>query len=90
MTEFKITPAFSEDVQAVRNAGENVINHYAAAETAEFDTLRTAMAFISEHEQIVSLMQTYKALVAKDIDDINAMIAEAERVDEELLNSFIK
>lgn len=84
MREFKIAHGFVTDVSAFSAAGKSLNSDYAAVDSSGVSTLATSMAYISQHEQIKSLVDSYIALVEKDVKDLIAMQQEASRMDASL------
>ena len=81
MAEFKINSALSDEIAALKDSGNLVNDGYASVPSDGVSTLKTSVSIISQHESIKSLMDLYKALVLRDVQDLNDMVEEAAKMD---------
>lgn len=81
MAEFKINSALSNEIAALKDSGNLVNDGYASVSSDGVSTLKTSVSIISQHESIKSLMDLYKALVLRDVQDLNDMVEEAAKMD---------
>ena len=74
MADFKVSDTLSEQISALRQAGNSV-------NESQIDSLKTAKQIAQQHNAIKQLLEAYKALVLKDAKDLDAFVAEAKKMD---------
>lgn len=87
MAEFKIAPALREEIAAVKGAATDP-GTTALTASGSMATLETAVKYAQEHEQIQHLIDSFCTLMAKDMDDLNAMMETAQKMDQTLAGSY--
>lgn len=87
MAEFKISEALSQEVSAVGETGKAINEGYQALTSEDVDTLITSKRTVEQHNSIKELLDLYKVLVEKDVNDFVSMINEAKKVDETIAGS---
>lgn len=85
MRDFFVALGFLAEVNSFASAGKNLNDGYAAPDSGSgISTLSAATAYIEQHQQIMSLLESLAALAAKDAEDLAAMQAEAFLMDSKL------
>lgn len=87
MLEFKYSPEIVEQVSELKSACEAVNKGYSDIGSDGVETLTTATRYIEQAINIKSLFDLYRALISKDINDINSMIGQVVIMDETIANS---
>ena len=87
MAEFKIAPALSGEITAVKSAAVDP-GTTAVTASGSMATLDTAVKYAKEHEQLQHLIDSFCALMQKDMDDLNAMVETAQKMDQTLAGSY--
>ena len=88
MNEFLVALGFLAEVNSFAGAGKNLNNGYEATDSAGVSTLSAAVAFVKQHEQIMSLIESLSALVDKDARDLVAMQQKAFEMDSKLASEM--
>lgn len=81
MADFKVSDTLSEQISALRQAGNSVNESSDKLNESQIDSLKTAKQIAQQHNAIKQLLEAYKALVLKDAKDLDAFVAEAKKMD---------
>ncbi len=87
MAEFKVSDAITTEISDVNSSGTAINNTYADVSSDGVDTLKTSQKILAQHYSIKELLELYKALVQKDVSDLNAMVTEAQNMDASISSS---
>lgn len=87
MVEFKINPVLTDEISGVRDVADKINDGYASVSTDGVSTLKTSIRIISQHEKIKSLLDLYKVLVLRDLQDLDEMVAEVNEMDAKISSS---
>ncbi len=82
MVEIKINDRFSDEVEALRQAGKMLNDDYVTLDDAGVDTLQTAVKYIEQHHQIKELLDQHKNLLLKDAEDFDQLVQTMKTADE--------
>ena len=85
MADFKVNKELSSNITGLRQAAHDLEMEVGKADISlgfdDLQTLPTAKKVIAQHAAIKDLLRLYKALVAKDANDLSAMIDDVEKMD---------
>lgn len=81
MAEFKLSPGFRNEIDAVRNSGQTVNSSASELPSDGVDTLKTSMRYIEQHSSILELMKLYGELLIKDAKDLDEMMMAIQNAD---------
>lgn len=85
MAEFKVNSAQLEaELGQLEAAANNLTTNGADISSEGVSTLKTSMRYIEQQKEIGKIIGLYAELLRKDIRDIRAMQASAEKMDETL------
>ena len=62
-------------------------NKYKSVASGEVKTLQTSMDIIEQHAAIKALLDLYESLVVKDAKDMDALVKEAEKMDQSIAST---
>ncbi len=88
MAEFKITNQLSPEIAALDTRGKALNAEYSAADAAEIKNMSAAYEFVKEQTRIKNLLDLYASLLAKDAQDLNAMVNMVEAADSSAASSY--
>ncbi len=88
MAEFKITKQLSPEIAALDTRGKALNAEYAAADATEIKNMSAAYEFVKEQTRIKNLLDLYASLLAKDAQDLNAMVNMVEAADSSAASSY--
>ena len=87
MAEFKITNALKAEIFATQQSCKLINSDYSDISKDKLDTLNTSVEYISQHKSIKQLLELYRALIEKDIKDMEKMVLEASQMDATIATS---
>ena len=87
MAEFKVKNDLKNEISAVEKAEEVINEKYSDISNRDVSTLRTANTYIAQSKEIKSLLDLYKELVKKDVNDLYKMFNEVKAMDEKISGS---
>ena len=88
MLEFKVTDDIDLDIGNVNQSGNALNAEFANFPVDNLTTLKTAVKFHNQNNNIKILLDLYKELVIKDAKDISDMVKEARKMDEILAGTM--
>lgn len=88
MSEFKINSDFTTEVEDLGISAGALNLFYYDIELPEVNTLNTANKIIAQNRAIKEVIELYKELLNKDVGDVKAFIAEAEKLDDSTAMKF--
>ena len=83
MAEFKLNSALSEALDSVDARSGQLI---ASEASLPDSSLSTAKRIAEQQREICALLREYQELVKKDTNDLRAMVAHVQKVDNDLAN----
>ena len=84
MAEFKVSDEITAEIADARSASELINNDFTDISNKGVSSLETASKIISQHKKIREILETYKSLVAKDLNDIDNFVLAAKDMDKKL------
>lgn len=90
MADFKVSGTLTTEISALRTAANAVNESCTTLDGSQVSTMKTANRMAAEHKAIMELMEMYKALVLKDAKDLDAFVAEAEKMDSSISTSNLR
>ena len=90
MADFKVNKNLSGEIDGLRSTGDALNTGYASIDSAEVNTLKTAMAIIEQHASIKQLLELYEVLVLRDATDMDSFMDEAEEMDAAISSTHTK
>lgn len=81
MADFKVDKKLTGEISDLRTTGNSINSSYAKISSGDVKTLKTAVEIIDQHADIKALLELYKSLVLRDAKDMDAFVAEAEKMD---------
>lgn len=84
MAEFKVCDEITEEIADARRVGELINEDFTDISSKGVRSLETASKIISQHKKIREILETYKSLVTKDMNDIDNFVLAAKDMDEKL------
>lgn len=87
MADFKVNKKLTDEISALRSAGKALSNEYKSVASGEVKTLQTSMDIIEQHAAIKALLDLYESLVVKDAKDMDALVKEAEKMDQSIAST---
>ena len=88
MAEFKVNKEVLTQVGAVRTAANEINADYEAVDDDNVDTLKTAKKIVKQQKDLKKLMELYQRLLLRDMNDLDAMFAAAEQMDNTAAASY--
>ena len=90
MADFKVNKNLTGEIDGLRSTGDSLNASYASIDSAEVNTLKTAMGIIEQHTSIKKLLELYEVLVLRDASDMDGFVAEAEEMDAAISSTHTK
>lgn len=81
MAEFKVNKSLAGEISAFEKTGIGICSSTTEIDSSGVSTLKTATAYVTQHNAIVALIKLYQSLVARDASDVVAMMKSAEELD---------
>ncbi len=88
MSEFKITQALPGTVNLLKSMADILNTRGDSLSSDDVNTLKTGMAYVVQHWEIGALLDSYKGMLLRDVQDFNQLIDEANALDKALSASF--
>lgn len=90
MAEFKLAPELLTEIGEFLSSGTALNNEYTRLEEGTISTLPAGKLYLEQHEQIKALIDTYIALVQKDVKDLADMYETATGMDTKIAGAYQK
>ncbi len=88
MAEFKVNKALKNEISSARDANNLINDSYTNVSSDDVSTLNTATKFISQHNEIKVLLDLYKSLVDRDLNDLDKMVEEVNEMDTMISSTY--
>ena len=88
MSEIKYDLDLTKDIVTLANTGSSLNGSATSISSDEVSTLKAAVKYIEQHDQIKEIINLYKSLILKDASDLSQTLENVKTTDLLLANSL--